>query len=38
MSDLDDGLHPNAAASERMGIRFAERAFAAGAQLATPRV
>ncbi|WP_121189956.1 hypothetical protein [Microbacterium sp. AG790] len=38
VSDLNDGLHPNAAAYERMGIRFGERAFAAGAPLATPRV
>lgn len=38
VSDLDDGLHPNAAAYERMGISFAERAFAAGTPLAAPRV
>jgi len=28
ISDLDDGLHPNAAAYERMGRRFADFAFA----------
>lgn len=30
IGDLDDGLHPNAAAYERMGARFAALAFAAG--------
>ena len=38
MADLDDGLHPNAAAYERMGVRFAVHAFAAGAPLVRPRV
>ncbi|KXC05601.1 GDSL-type esterase/lipase family protein [Microbacterium hominis] len=28
IGDLDDGLHPNAAAYERMGARFADYAFA----------
>lgn len=30
VADLDDGLHPNAAAYERMGRRFAAHAFSAG--------
>ncbi|MEV8240379.1 GDSL-type esterase/lipase family protein [Microbacterium testaceum] len=30
IGDLDDGLHPNAAAYERMGRRFADHAFAPG--------
>lgn len=30
IGDLDDGLHPNAAAYERMGARFADYAFSAG--------
>lgn len=34
VADLDDGLHPNAAASERMGHRFAALAFADGGALA----
>lgn len=34
VGDLDDGLHPNAAAYERMGHRFARYAFADGGPLA----
>ncbi|WP_156122619.1 hypothetical protein [Microbacterium hominis] len=32
------GLHPNAAAYERMGVRFATHAFAAGAPLVRPHL
>lgn len=38
VADLDDGLHPNAAAYERMGVRFAAHAFTAGAPLVRPHV
>ncbi len=34
VGDLDDGLHPNAAAYERMGDRFAAYAFAPGGPFA----